>query len=76
MKGFRKVLRSWLGVPLPLDLDAVDREVERRRDLALKAKACRRDRDPTYETPPSIILDAKADDETRETMRRIAGGGR
>ena len=57
----------------PADLDAAEREVNVRREQALKAAAKRREKDPDFHVRRETILDASADDETRALMRRLAG---
>ena len=55
------------------DLDAVHKEVERRRQAALNAIADRRKRDPDFHVREETVTDATADEQTRALMRKLAG---
>lgn len=55
------------------DLDAVQKEIERRRQAALNAIAERRKRDPDFHVREETITDATADEQTRTLMRKLAG---
>ena len=57
----------------PADIDAAEKEVEARRERALKAIARRREKDPDFHVRRETILGATADEETRVLMRRLAG---
>lgn len=57
----------------PADIEAVEREVQARRERALKAIAKRRETDPDFHVRNETIVETTADDETRALIRRIAG---
>jgi len=65
------VLRFFTGgVP---NMRAAEKEVQDRRDRALKAIAKRRKSDPGFHVRNETISAATADDETRMLIRRLAG---
>ena len=57
----------------PADISAAEKEVEARRERALKAIAKRREKDPTFHVRNETISAPTADDETRALIRRLAG---
>ena len=60
---------SWSGP----DLDKAEREVERRRNIALEAIRERQKCDPAFRPDFGVVCHTKADAETAALIRGIAG---